>query len=168
MKTFFLVAIGMFGFLIMHASSVDAQDNQIQNYEGMAILPSTYGDLICLGSWNSDTRRCDGSAVSSGALAAISAAKSVDKLEQIRLLLDEVKNGISANTQALRGIQKSINLQDHPTKESIKRAINSRFAAIPAGVLTDDSVRGEIEKLKENILHDVDKMIPEPPGSPGK
>ncbi|HLG22013.1 MAG TPA: hypothetical protein VI382_04300 [Candidatus Manganitrophaceae bacterium] len=166
MKTFFLIATFVLTF--SNVPSSDAQNSQIQNYEGMVILPSTYGDLICLGNWNSDLKRCDGPAVSSGALAAISAAKSVDKLEQIRLLLDTMNSGLSAHTQALLDIKKTIDLQNHPAKESIKQAITTRFDAIPAEILTDDSVRKEIERLKEDILLEVDGKSLKPPSSSGK
>ena len=168
MKTFFPIAIFVCTFLSLKAPSANAQSDQIQNYEGMVILPSTYGDLLCLGNWNSDLKRCDGPAVSSGALAAISAAKSVDKLEQIRLLLDKMNNGLSANTQALLNIQKSVDLQKRPAKESIKQAITTRFDAIPSGILTDDSVRNEIERLKQDILLEVDQSSLKSPSSSGK
>jgi hypothetical protein len=168
MKPFFPIAICVLTFLNLNAPTADAQSGPIQNYEGMMILPSTYGDQICLGNWNSDLGRCDGPAVSSGALAAISAAKSADKLEQIRRLLDTLNNGLSANTQALLNIQKSADLQSRPAGESIKQAIAKRFDAIPAGVLTEGSVRREIEKLKEDILLEVDQRNPRPAASSGK
>ena len=168
MKIFFPIAIFVCAFLSQTPPPANAQSDPIQNYEGMVILPSTYGDLLCLGVWNSDLKRCDGPAVSSGALAAISAAKSVDKLEQIRLLLDKMNNGLSANTQALLSIQKSVDLQSRPVKESIKQAIAARFNAIPSGILTDDSVRNEIERLKKDILLEVDQSGPKSPGSSGK
>jgi|SRR5579863_1304388 len=168
MKTFFSRAILVFSVLGLNAPPAGAQSGQIQSFDGMMILPSTYGDLICLENWNNDLGRCDGPAVSSGALAAISAEKSADKLEEIRLLLDSINRGISANTQALLDIQKSGDLQEGPDKESVKQAIGSRFDAIPPAILTDDSVKKEIAKLKKDILLELDKIEPKPAGGPEK
>lgn len=168
MKTLLSIAIFLFASLNLNVLSAQAQGNQIQTYEGTVILPSTYGDLICMGNWNNDLGRCDGPAVSSGALAAISAAKSADKLEQIRLLLDKINNGLSANTQALLALQKSLDPQNRPAKESLDEAIAARFAALPAGILSDDSVRKEIEQLKKEILLEVSKRNQKMPSSSGE
>lgn len=167
MKFSFLV-IWTFLLLSVDLPATHAQGNPIQQYDGNIILPSTFEDLICLGNWNAELERCEGSAVSSGALAAISAAKSADRLEQIRLLLDAMNNSLSANTQALRDIQRSFGPQTGPANGSLQEAILTRFDAIPAGILTDDSVREELERLRNDILQEVNRRDPTPPASPGE
>ncbi|MDC4205993.1 MAG: hypothetical protein MPW14_00875 [Candidatus Manganitrophus sp.] len=165
-----------FSFLVIWTfllSSVDlpathAQSNPIQQYDGNIILPSTFEDLICLGNWNAELERCEGSAVSSGALAAISAAKSADRLEQIRLLLNSINNKLSENTQALIDLQKSFDLQNAPATQSLREAISTRFDAVPTGVLNDDSVKEELDRLRKDILEAVERKNPAPPRSSGE
>jgi hypothetical protein len=163
-----LFAAMLAGMFVSRVPSAYSQNNQIQNYDGVAIVPSSYGDLICLGNWNGDAGRCEGAAVSSGALAAISASKSADKLEQIRLLLETMNKGLSANTQALLNMQKSPILQSLPAKDSLSEAIMTRFDAIPPGILAVDSVKQEIEKLKEDILQELDRRNFKPANAQAK
>lgn len=166
----FLLSTMLFTFILsgMDLPPTHAQGNQIQRYDGNIILPSTFEDLICLGNWNEELGRCEGAAVSSGALAAISAAKSADRLEQIRLLLNSINNKLSENTQALIDLRKSFELQDIPATQSLREAIITRFDTVPEGVLTGDSVREELNRLRDDILEAVERRNPAPPRSSGE
>lgn len=168
MKFLFSMMIFVFTLLSINLSSTHAQGNPIQQYDGNIILPSTFEDLICLGNWNAELERCEGSAVSSGALAAISAAKSADRLEQIRLLLNSINNKLSENTQALLDLRKSFDLQDAPATQSLRDAISTRFDAVPTGILTEDSVKEELDRLRNDILEAVERKNPAPPRSSGE
>lgn len=168
MKFLFSMMLFAFMFLRMDLPSTYAQSNQIQRYDGNVILPSTFEDLICLGNWNAELERCEGSAVSSGALAAISAAKSADRLEQIRLLLDSIHNRLSENTQALLDLRKSFDLQNAPATQSLRQAIITRFDAVPAGILTDGLVKEELDRLRNDILGEVERRTLIPPRFSGE
>lgn len=167
MKFLFSVVLA-FMLLNLNPPSMHAQSNPIQQYDGNIILPSTFEDLICLGNWNAEMERCEGSAVSSGALAAISAAKSADRLEQIRLLLNSINNTLFENTQALIDLRKSFDLQDAPATQSLREAIITRFDAVPTGILTEDLVKEELDRLRNDILEAVERKNPAPPRSSGE
>ncbi|NKE73243.1 hypothetical protein [Candidatus Manganitrophus noduliformans] len=167
MKFSFLV-IWTFLLLSVDPPATHAQGNPIQQYDGNIILPSTFEDLICLGNWNAELERCEGSAVSSGALAAISAAKSADRLEQIRLLLNSINNKLSENTQALIDLRNAFDLQGAPTTQSLREAIITRFEAVPSGILTEDSVKEELDRLRNDILGEVERRNLTPPRSSGE
>jgi hypothetical protein len=146
MKSFIYAAMFSLGVLLSGIFMVKgpfarAQTIQPQIYDGKIIIPSTYGDLICLGSWDAELSRCSGPQVSSGALTAITAVKSAEKLEQIRVLLTAINNQLAENPPAARG---SVDRQTRPGSESPSQA--------NVETSTDVSVKEEVESLREEIL----------------
>lgn len=117
-----------------------AQIIEPQTYDGKIIIPSTYGDLICLGSWDAELSRCNGPQVSSGALTAITAVKSAEKLEQIRVLLTAINNQLAENPP----VRRSAGRPTGPVGESLSQD-NSETS-------TDVSVKEEVESLRKEIL----------------
>ncbi len=168
MKPSFFMAILAFTFLIICAHSAYAQITQPQNFDGKTIIPSSYGDLVCFGNWDADSRTCNGPQISSGGLSALSAMKSTDTLEQIRALLDTMNRTLSVNTEAILNIQKSFDPQSRQANASLHESIDKRFDAIPENVLTDDSVKEEFRKLREDILREIDQRNVKPPAAPPK
>jgi hypothetical protein len=156
MKSLIYAAIFSWGLLLLALFIVKdpfarAQTIQPQTYDGKIIIPSTYGDLICLGSWDADLSRCNGPQVSSGALTAITAVKSAEKLEQIRVLLTAINNQLAENPPARR----SADLETGPVSGSRSQA--------DVETSTDVSVTEEVESLREEIL----EAGPEPTGPEG-
>lgn len=146
MKSFIYAAIFSLGLLlsalfIVMGPSARAQTIQPQTYDGKVIIPSTYGDLICLGSWDADLSRCNGPQVSSGALTAMTAIKSAEKLEQIRVLLTAINNQLAENAPAAR---RSAGRPTGPVGESPSQA--------NVETSTDGSVKEELEPLMEDLL----------------
>ncbi|MBI3803442.1 MAG: hypothetical protein HY282_06735 [Nitrospirae bacterium] len=149
---------------MIEVSSLEAQN--LEAYDGKVILPSTYGDLICFENWNADARRCDGSSISSGGLAALSALRSADTLAEIKTLLESMNKNLAANTDAMLHLQTSLDRRAIPANESLVGAINDRFDAIPAGILKNDAVKEALQRLREDILKEVAKRTPQPPSGP--
>lgn len=108
MKPFIYAAMVSLGFLlalfIVKDPFARAQVGGPQTYDGKVIIPSTYGDLVCLDGWDAELGRCSGPQVSSGALTAITAMRTAEKLEQIRVLLTAINNQLSGSSQGRKPV----------------------------------------------------------------
>lgn len=93
----FSLGLLLLAFFMMNDPFARAQTNPPQTFDGKVIIPSTYGDLVCLGQWDADASRCSGPQVSSGALTAITAMRTAEKLEQIRVLLTAINHQLAEN-----------------------------------------------------------------------
>ena len=145
MKSFIYTAVLSLGFLLLALLIVKdpfarAQISEPQTYDGKAIIPSTYGDLVCLGSWDAELSRCSGPQVSSGALTAITAMRSAEKLEQIRVLLTAINNQLAEKPPAKRSVDRPPGAgNESPSRANVETS-------------TDVSVKEEVESLGENLL----------------
>jgi ABC-type transporter Mla subunit MlaD len=108
-------------------------------------------------------------------LSAVSSRQTVDRLEQILFALasldqklavnnDQIKQLIEANVKT----QTSIDHQVSQVSNLLREAITTRFDTLPDEMLTKDSFRKEIEKLKEDILKEVEKYYTKKPAAPVK
>lgn len=169
MKASILVAMFAFAFLIPDVLSARAQTPPPpQNFDGKVILPSTFGDLICLGGWDAEARRCNGAQVSSGGLAALSAMRSAEALERIQALLDTMNKTLSENTEAVLSIELSIDQQNRQAGESLRQAISKRIDAAVETIGDDDSVKEALQKLKNDLLREIDRENPKPAAESGR
>ncbi|TAJ99837.1 MAG: hypothetical protein EPO39_16395 [Candidatus Manganitrophaceae bacterium] len=168
MKASILVAMFAFAFLISDVPSARAQTPPPpQNFDGKVILPSTFGDLICLGGWDAESRRCNGAQVSSGGLAALSAMRSAEALERIQALLDTMSKTLSENTEAVLSIENSIEQQNRQAGESLRQAVAKKVDAV-AETVDDDSVKEALQKLKNDLLREIDRENPKPAAESGR
>lgn len=150
----------------MGASPVRSQTQEIDGY---TIVGGALGPQVCLGKWvpSSDVvmpGTCNGQLVGPDQLAAISSRLSADRLDKLLFALSSIDQKLavnndqvfqllktSAETQSLLGEQVS------QANEFLRGAIAGRFDKIPEELLSSDLFRDELEKLKEDILKEVEK-----------
>lgn len=167
MKSFIFIAIWVVMLFILSGSFAAAQTPPAQEYNGKVIVPSTYGDLICFGSWDAEAGRCNGPQVSSGGLAALSAMQSAGALERIQALLDTMSKTLSQNTEAVLSIENSIDRQNREAGESLRQAISKRIDAA-VETIGDDAAKEELRQLKKDLLAEVDRRSVKPVRSSGE
>jgi hypothetical protein len=177
MKTLFCVATTLLVFFIISVSSVQSQTQVV---EGYTLIRGSSGTVVCLGRWipSRDVAlpgTCEGQIVDLTQLSAVSSRQTVDRLEQILFALasldqklainnDQIKQLIEANVKT----QTSIDHQVRQVSDLLREAITTRFDTLPDEMLTKDSFRKEIEKLKEDILKEVEKYYTKKPVAPVK
>lgn len=177
MKTLFFVATTLLVVFIVSVSSVQSQTQVV---EGYTLIRGSSGTVVCLGRWipSRDVAlpgTCEGQVVDLTQLSAVSSRLTVDRLEQILYALasldqklavnnDQVKQLIEANVKT----QTSIDQQVSQVSDLLREAITTRFDTLPDEMLTKDSFRKEIEKLKEDILKEVEKYYTKKPAAPVK
>jgi hypothetical protein len=172
MKTLICVATIGLVFFIMCASSVQSQTQVV---EGYTFIRGATGTQVCLGRWvpPRDVALpgvCEGQIVDVTQLTAISARLTADRLDQILLALasldqklainnDQVKQLIEANVKT----QTSIDQQVKQVSDLLRETLTKRFDALPEEILANDLFKEEIEKLKEDILKEVEKYYSRKP-----
>ena len=177
MKTLFCVATTLLVFFIVSVSSVQSQTQVV---EGYTLIRGSSGTVVCLGRWipSRDVAlpgTCEGQVVDLTQLSAVSSRQTVDRLEQILFALasldqklavnnDQIKQLIEANVKT----QTSIDHQVSQVSDLLREAITTRFDTLPDEMLTKDSFRKELEKLKEDILKEVEKYYTKKPAAPVK
>lgn len=166
MKRVMYVTAMWFTFIIVSASSVRSQ---IQEIEGYTVIRGGTGSIICLGRWvpSAEVGKpgiCEGKMVDVSQLTAISTKQTADRLDQLLLVLDSIDQRLADNNlQIERLIEATVNTQvsiDHQVGqvgELLHDTISSRVDALARRVLANDTFKKELEKLKEDILTDVKK-----------
>jgi hypothetical protein len=171
MKTLICVTTIVLVFFIVGVSSVQSQTQVVDGY---TFIRGASGAQVCLGRWvpSRDVALpgvCDGQIVDVTQLTAISARLTADRLDQILLALasldqklainnDQVKQLIEANVKT----QTSIDQQVRQVSDLLRETITKRFDTLPEEILANDLFKKEIEKLKEDILKEVEKHYPRP------
>ena len=147
------------------ATSVRSHAQTITNFEGVDVVQGLYGSSICLGKMRGP--QCSGPMVPSDAAAAIYARGINANLEQIRLALLELKTGTNDRlgqlADATNKTHRLMEQQFQQSNELLHETIVKLFDALPAKLLTDPLVKQEVQKLREDILKEVDRRIPKPP-----
>jgi hypothetical protein len=143
--------------------------------EGYTFIRGATGTQVCLGRWVPPrdvalSGVCEGQIVDVTQLTAISARLTADRLDQILLALasldqklainnDQVKQLIEANVKT----QTSIDQQVKQVSDLLRETLTKRFNALPEEILANDLFKEEIEKLKEDILKEVEKYYSRKP-----
>jgi len=133
------------------------------------------GTQVCLGRWipPRDVALpgvCEGQIIDVTQLTAVSARLTADRLDRILLALasldqklainnDQVKQLIEANVKT----QTSIDQQVRQVSDLLRETIARRFEALPEEILANDLFKKELEKLKEDILKEVEKHYSKQP-----
>ncbi len=172
MKTSLCVVVIWFVFFIVGLSSVQCQT---QEFEGYTIVRTVTGPQVCLGRWVpprdvSMSGVCEGQMVAVGQLSAISARQSVDRLDQLLLALSSIDQKLAVNNDQINRLieatvntQASIDQQVRQVSEFLRETITERFDGLPKEILANDVFRKELNKLKEDILKEVEKHYPTKP-----
>jgi len=172
MKTLICVVTIVSVFFIVGLSSVQCQT---QSVEGYTLIRGPSGTLVCLGRWvpSRDVAlpgTCEGQVVDISQLTAISSRLTADRLEQILYSLASLDQKMAINNDQMRQLidatlktQTSIDQQVGQVSDLLSEAITARFNALPKEILANDAFKKELEKLKEDILKEVEKHYSKQP-----
>lgn len=105
-------------------------------------------------------------------LTAISSKVTADRLDQMLLALASLDQKLATNNDLLKQLietnvktQTSIDQQVRQVSDLLRETITSRFDALPEEILANDLFKKELEKLKEDILKEVEKHYLKQPAS---
>lgn len=175
MKKLICIAAFCLMFCIIGASSAQGQSG-----EGYTFITSERGPQICVGRWIPPTDValagvCDGQVYGLSQLSALSAKQTVDRLDQLLIVLSSIDQKLAANNdimtsliQATVNTQAAIDQQVRQGGEILKESISERFSDIPKEILANDLFKEELMKLKEDILTEVEKQYSKKPAPPRK
>ena len=142
---------------------------QSQEGEGYSFITTEKGPQICVGRWIPPrdvglAGSCDGQVYGLAQLSAISAKQSVDRLDQLNLALASIDQKLAvSNDQMTLLIRATVNTQTlleqqvRKADELLRDAITRRFDKLPGEILANDQFKEELEKLKKDILGEVEK-----------
>jgi len=174
MKTLVCVVIIGILFSIVGVSSVQSQTQEVDGY---TLIRGPLGTSVCLGRWvpSRDIALpgvCEGQMVDVTQLTAISSKVTADRLDQMLLALASLDQKLATNNDLLKQLietnvktQTSIDQQVRQVSDLLRETITSRFDALPEEILANDLFKKEIEKLKEDILKEVEKHYLKQPAS---
>ena len=168
MKTLSFAGILWLALVLMSAPQAWSQED----YTPVATV---YGQQVCIGRWipsstGAQGGTCEGSLIGVQQLAAISSRQSLDRLDQLLTVLSSMSDKMDVgNDQLNRLIEVTANAQQAAkNNESLRRAIDQRFAALSLELTEDKTFREEISSLKKDILNEVEKRYPTGPASPAE
>jgi hypothetical protein len=139
--------------------------------EGYTLVRSGTGTLVCLGRWvpSRDIALpgvCEGQLVDINHFNAISSRLTSDKLDQMLLALSSLDQKLAINNEQIKQLidvnvktQTSIDEQVRQVSDLLHETITKQFDGLPEKILEDESFKKEIEKLKEDILKEVENII---------
>ena len=170
MKTIACIVAGCLAFLGAGLPLAHSQ-------EGYTFFMSSGGQRICIGQWIPPREAgfagsCEGTVMDLPQLTALSAKQSVDRMDQLLVALNSIDQKMATNVDQInqlitetRNTQKSLDAQVRQTSQLLHETISQRFAALPEEILANDAFREEIQRLKDDILDEVDRYYqprPEP------
>lgn len=159
----------------MGASITEGQEG-----EGYTFFSNQYGPQICIGRWvpSRDVALpgvCDGQVMALSQLTALSTRQTVDRLDKLLLWLDSIDQKLSiSNDQMNNLVEVTVNTQamidqySRLVSDFLREAIIQRFDELPKEILENDLFRQELEKLKTDILKEVEKHYSKLPAPPKK
>jgi len=157
--------------LILFVTGVSSVRSQTQVVDGYTLVRSNTGTLVCLGRWvpSRDIALpgvCEGDMVDINHLNAVSSRLTSDKLDQMLLALSSLDQKLAINNEQIKQLidvnvktQTSIDEQVRQVSDLLHETIAKRFEGLPAKILEDESFKEELEKLKEDILKEVENII---------
>jgi Glu-tRNA(Gln) amidotransferase subunit E-like FAD-binding protein len=155
--------------VVFFMTGVTSVQSQTQMLDGYTLIRGASGTVVCLGRWipSKDVAlpgTCEGQVVDIAQLTAISSRLTADRLDQILFALSSIDQKLAINNDQIRQLievtnktQTSIDEQVSQVSDILREKINTRFNALPKSVLASDLFQKEIEKLKEDILKEVEK-----------
>lgn len=155
--------------LVFFMAGVTSVQSQTQVLDGYTLIRGASGTVVCLGRWipPKDVAlpgTCEGQVVDVAQLTAISSRLTADRLDQILFALSSLDQKLAINNDQLKQLieatiktQTSIDEQVSQVSDLLRETITTRFAALPESMRANDLFKKEIEKLKEDILKDVEK-----------
>jgi Glu-tRNA(Gln) amidotransferase subunit E-like FAD-binding protein len=155
--------------LVFSMTGVTSVQSQTQMLDGYTLIRGASGTVVCLGRWipSKDVAlpgTCEGQVVDIAQLTAISSRLTADRLDQILFALSSLDQKLAINNDQIRQLievtnktQTSIDEQVSQVSDLLREQINTRFNALPKSMLASDLFKKEIEKLKEDILKEVEK-----------
>ncbi|MEW6584612.1 MAG: hypothetical protein AB1442_03265 [Nitrospirota bacterium] len=173
------LVIAAIGFVLLAAGAPSVQ-SQTQEVEGYTLVRSTSGTAVCLGRWVQPRDvalpgYCEGNLMDISQFAAISSRLTADKLDQVILALSSLDQKLAVNNEQIRQLidvnsktQTSIDLQVTQVGDIINEAITRRFDELPAEILSNELFKAEMEKLKSDILSEVQKHYVRQPAPSAK
>jgi hypothetical protein len=157
--------------LILFVTGVSSVRSQTQVVEGYTLVRSGTGTLVCLGRWvpSRDIALpgvCEGELVDINHFNAVSSRMTSDKLDQMLLALSSLDQKLAINNEQIKKLidvnvktQTSIDEQVRQVSDLLHETITKRFEGLPGEILEDESFKKELEKLKEDILKEVENII---------
>ena len=158
MKT--LACIAAMG-LILFVAGVSSVRSQTQISEGYTLVKTATGPAVCLGRWvpPRDVALpgvCEGEMVDLNHFNAVSSRMTADKLDQkLAINNEQIKQLIDINVKT----QTSLDEQVRQVSDLLHETITKRFDELPEKILEDEAFKKEIEKLKADILKEVETTI---------
>lgn len=155
--------------LVFFMAGVTSVQSQTQVLDGYTLIRGASGTVVCLGRWipPKDVAlpgTCEGQVVDVAQLTAISSRLTADRLDQILFALSSLDQKLAINNDQLKQLieatiktQTSIDEQVSQVSDLLRETITTRFAALPESMRVNDLFKKEIEKLKEDILKEVEK-----------
>ncbi|HMK61210.1 MAG TPA: hypothetical protein VK452_08720 [Dissulfurispiraceae bacterium] len=133
-------------------------------------LSGPSGPRVCLGSWKPSKDpalpgTCYGQTMDLNQFSASSSRLGAERLNSVIDILSSIDQRLSVNNAQMQNMLLAIgNMQRSMERQSyqdsgLNEQINRRFNALPQEILANDAFRREINKLREDILKDVDARI---------
>ncbi len=156
----------LFAFLVL---GVSAAHSQTQELGGYTFIKGETSSQVCMGTWFPPTDvgkagACDGEIVDVSQLTAISSKQSVDRLDQLLLSLASIDQRLAEGNDELHKLveitgstQSALDQQVQQMGQLLHGAIAKRFEEMPKEILSNELFRHELDRLKDDILRDVDK-----------
>ncbi|MDA8106566.1 MAG: hypothetical protein M0Z71_14465 [Nitrospiraceae bacterium] len=173
MKKLLCTATILAVFFALAATQAEAEDDY-------TFVSTPGGTRICLGTWIPPRAvglagECRGEVMTFSQLSAVSTKQSADRLDQVVLSLEAIDQKMAINNEQISRLinatvstQALIDRQVSQAGDFLREAITRRFDALPQELLSNESFKEELSKLKEDILTEVEKKFPARQSPPAK
>ncbi len=151
-----------------------------QEGEGYTFFSNEYGPQICIGTWvpSKDIAlpgTCQGQVMPLYQLNAISGRQTVERLDKLLLSLDAIDQKLSVGNDQMNSlIETTVNTQtlleqySQLVSDSLSEAIDRRFDELPKEIMDNELFKQDLDKLKTDILKEVEKHYSKPLAAPKK
>jgi hypothetical protein len=139
-----------------------------QESEGYTFLRGISGPEVCVGQYIAPSSAdvngvCQGQVFGLQQFSAVAARQSVDRLDRIAAALEAIDQKLAANNEQMQTlIRVTANAQNEAVTKEISllsSSIDERFEAIPEELLSNNEFRDELNRLKADIMEEVDKRL---------
>ncbi|MDA8241850.1 MAG: hypothetical protein M0Z67_15985 [Nitrospiraceae bacterium] len=173
MKRLLCIAAILAVFFALAVTQAESQDDY-------TFISTPGGTRICLGTWVPPRSvglagECEGEIMTFSQLSAVSNKQSVDRLDQVVLSLEAIDQKMAINNEQISRLinatvstQASIDRQVSQAGDFLRGAIARRFDALPKELLSNESFKEALSKLKADILAEVEKKFPARQSPPAK
>ena len=160
MKRFFYAVSVCLCLFFLAVPPAESQDDY-------TVVSTPYGPQVCIGVWTppqglGQQGTCDGQLVGIPQLTAISSNQTANRLGQLLNVMSSIDQKLDINNALLNQlIEVTVAAQQAAVqKETLRRTITQRFAALPPELLQDPAVNEELDNLKKDILVEIEKRYP--------